>query len=255
MACAELTDRTAELDIAPLQAPSARPEPAPRPRRALSDAVATLEATVDLVDPGKLPWLHANLHLDLARLHERSGDRVAASIDARAAAALLTELDVVMDGDDIALLERLNPRQETRRTAVLARDGKWWGAACDGSSVRLQDSKGLRYLAELVACRGAERHVLDLVDRIEGVAPNGGLDRRSLGDAGEVLDSRAREAYRRRIEKLRGDTDEALDAGLLDTAEATQAELDQLVAQLAQAFGLGGRERRAASAANVLVST
>ena len=35
----------------------------------------------------------------------------------------------------------------------------------------------------------------------------------------------------------------------LDTAEALRSELDQLVAELARAFGIGGRERRAASAA------
>ncbi|HEY6697000.1 MAG TPA: hypothetical protein VIZ67_02165, partial [Acidimicrobiales bacterium] len=34
-----------------------------------------------------------------------------------------------------------------------------------------------------------------------------------------------------------------------DAAEAKQTELDELVTQLARAFGLGGRERRAASAA------
>ena len=54
---------------------------------------------------------------------------------------------------------------------------------------------------------------------------------------------------RHRIEQLRAEADEALAADLLDTAEDKQAELDQLVAQLAQAFGLGGRDRRAASAA------
>ncbi len=37
--------------------------------------------------------------------------------------------------------------------------------------------------------------------------------------------------------------------GRLEAAEALQGELDQLVAQLAQAFGLGGRNRVAASAA------
>ena len=36
---------------------------------------------------------------------------------------------------------------------------------------------------------------------------------------------------------------------MLERAEAVQDELDQLVAQLAAAFGLGGRDRRAASAA------
>jgi hypothetical protein len=75
------------------------------------------------------------------------------------------------------------------------------------------------------------------------------VDRRALGDAGEVLDTRARTAYRRRIEQLRAEADEALAEGRLEAAEALQEELDQFVAQLAQAFGLGGRERRAASAA------
>ena len=121
--------------------------------------------------------------------------------------------------------------------------------SCGGSSVRLADTKGLRYLAELVARPGVERHALDLVDRVEGIAPVGGPDRRTLGDAGEVLDARARAAYRHRIEQLRAEADEALAAGQLDTAEAKQEELGVLVAQLAQAFGLGGRGRRAASAA------
>ena len=64
-----------------------------------------------------------------------------------------------------------------------------------------------------------------------------------------MLDARARTAYRHRVEQLRAEADEALAAGRLDSAEAKQAELDALVAQLARAFGLGGRERRAASAA------
>ncbi len=252
-ACSELTNRTADLDIAPLRARSA----AARARvqaatGAPADAISTLEATFDFVDPSTLPWLRANIHLDLARLHERAGDRQAASIDAKAATALLTTLDVVIAGDDVALLERLTPpsgiARSGRRVAALARDGKWWTASCDGSSVRLQESKGLRFLAELVTRPGSERHVLDLVDCVEGVAADGGLDRRALGDAGAVLDSHARAVYRRRIEQLRAEADEALDAGLLDTAEVKQAELDQLVSQLAQAFGLGGRDRRAASA-------
>jgi hypothetical protein len=111
----------------------------------------------------------------------------------------------------------------------------------------MQDSKGLAYLAELIANAGVERHALDLVDRVEGVDPNG-LDRRALGDAGELLDTQARTAYRHRIESLRSEADDAIAAGMLERAVAIQEELDQLVAQLAAAFGLGGRDRRAASA-------
>ena len=69
-----------------------------------------------------------------------------------------------------------------------------------------------------------------------------------MGDAGELVDSRARTAYRRRIEALRAEIDDALERGAEDRAEVLQAELDQLVGQLAEAFGLGGRSRRASSA-------
>jgi hypothetical protein len=135
-------------------------------------------------------------------------------------------------------------------TATLAAgpDG-WWSASFAGTTARLRDTKGLRYLAELVAAPGVERHVLDLVDRVEGVGVDGDPDRRRLGDAGELLDDRARRAYRHRIEALRADIDDALAEQRLEAAEQLQAELDQLVGELARAFGLGGRSRPAAAAA------
>jgi hypothetical protein len=130
--------------------------------------------------------------------------------------------------------------------ASLRRDGRWWTVSCEGTSVRLPDSKGLRYLAVLVESPGTERHALDLVDRLEGVGP---VDRRALGDSGPLLDGRARSAYRHRIEGLRIEIGDALDAGQEERAEALQTEHDELVHQLAQAFGLGGRARAAGSAA------
>jgi len=253
-ACGELSDRTRGLDLPALQARTAAARA--RALAATGDpgrAISALEPAVDQLDAAQLPWLRATLLLDLARLRDRSGGRAAAAIDAKAAVAILASLDVVLDPDDVSLLERLgqspSPGRPTARTAALGRDGKWWVVSCGGSSVRLADTKGLRYLAELVSRPGVERHALDLVDRVEGPAPAGGPDRRALGDAGEVLDARARAAYRRRVEQLRAEADEALAAGQLDAAEAKQAELDELVTQLARSFGLGGRERRAASAA------
>jgi hypothetical protein len=158
-----------------------------------------------------------------------------------------------VSGDDNATIQRLAASGPVapapRASATLTHEGSWWVAACDGTSVRLRDSKGLRYVAELVATPGAERHALDLVDRIEGPGDAGEPDRRALGDAGALLDTSARTAYRRRIEALRSDIDDALDSGRLEAAEALHGELDLLVAQLAHAFGLGGRSRVAASAA------
>lgn len=252
--CAELAARTDDLDIPALQArANAARARALAAAGQLVDAITTLEASVDRVDARKLPWLRATLQVDLARLRDQAGDKAAAIIDAKSAAATLATLDVVPAPADVALLERLGHSRKVDRptalSAALARQGKWWIASCSGSSVRLQDSKGLRYLAELLARPGVERHVLDLVDRVEGVVAVGGPDRRALGDAGEVLDARARAAYRSRIEELRAEADEAISAGLLDMAEAKEVEFDQLVGQLANAFGLGGRDRRAASAA------
>lgn len=89
----------------------------------------------------------------------------------------------------------------------------------------------------------------DLVDRLEGVDDEAQLDRRARTGVGPLLDRRARAAYRQRIEALRGAAAEAMERGQLEAAEAAQDELSQLVAQLAQAFGLGGKERPSGSAA------
>jgi hypothetical protein len=229
-------------------------------------AVATLEVAVDALDAAQLPWLRATLLLDLARQRDALGDATGAALDAAAAQAALDQLDVVLSPGAAAVIERLArppgaasvealapaaapvpTAPSGPETASLTLDGRWWTAAAGGTTVRLPDTKGLRYLAALVATPGAEHHALDLVDRVEGVQP--GLDRRHLGDAGAVLDGQARQAYRRRIEELREACDDALAAGELERAEALDGELQQLVGQLAQAFGLGGRERKAASAA------
>jgi tetratricopeptide (TPR) repeat protein len=255
-ACADLVERTAALVMPALQARTAAAQA--RVLAAAGDvdgAIAQLEPVVDGLDGSRSPWLRASLLIDLARLRERAGDDGAAGLDARVAAAVLATLDVVLDPDDAALLERLAPGTKVAAashpaaTARLARDGGWWEASSNGVSVRLRDTKGLRYLAELIARPGVERHALDLVDRVEGVDPSGTIDRRALGGVGELVDGRARRAYRMRIERLRAEIDDDLAAGRLDRAEARQGELDQLVAQLAQAFGLGGRSRPAASAA------
>jgi hypothetical protein len=175
-------------------------------------------------------------------------------VDARAALAIVATLDVTLCDTDASLLSRLTARTASGpapgpRSAGLLHDGKWWTLACDATRVRLPDTKGMRYLAELIAEPRAERHALDLVDRVEGLDAEHAIERRALGGSGPVLDARARAEYRRRIEVLRDRAGEALELGRLEAAETMQAEIEQLVGQLAQAFGLGGRERAAGSVA------
>lgn len=69
------------------------------------------------------------------------------------------------------------------------------------------------------------------------------------GDAGEVLDARARADYERRLSDLRAELSEAERFNDSGRAAKTREEIDFIVRQLSSAFGLGGRSRRAASIA------
>lgn len=252
-AAVDLADRVRDLGVPALEARAA----VARSRALVSagDHAAADELirdSLDIVDADALPWLHAILLVEHARVLDLGGEDAGAARAAADASIELKRLDVVVADDDAALLDRLagGPlRASAMTTAALRRDDRGWVVVHDNVTARLPDSKGLRYVAELVSRPGREHHALDLVDRIEGVAVDGGVDRRHLGDAGDVADSTARSAYRRRIECLRGDVEEALAADRLDAAEALQNEIDQLVGELATAFGLGGRSRKAASVA------
>ena len=124
----------------------------------------------------------------------------------------------------------------------------------DGHTVRVRDLKGMRYLARLLADPGREYHVLDLVaaETGRGAQVDSGqaadLPRSALGDAGEMLDARAKDAYRRRLAEIDDDIEQARAIGDAERAAQADAERDFLVRELARAFGLGGRDRRAASA-------
>lgn len=64
-----------------------------------------------------------------------------------------------------------------------------------------------------------------------------------------LLDPATKTAYRARIEGLRHDVEEAEEHHDLERAARARAEMDFIVAELARAMGLGGRNRRIASPA------
>jgi predicted ATPase len=142
---------------------------------------------------------------------------------------------------------------------LFRREGEYWTISFDGLVVRLRDAKGLRYLAELLAHPGREFHAMDLeaADRQPApAAPRGSrlaggerelAVRPDTGDAGVLLDATAKAAYRTRVRELRAELEEAEAFHDLGRAAHIRAELDFLVAELARAVGLGGRDRRAAS--------
>ena len=110
-----------------------------------------------------------------------------------------------------------------------------WTLRFDGVEVVIGDAKGLHDLAMLLAAPGRDIAAIDLAGTARG------------GDAGPLLDETARTAYRRRLQTLDADADDARDRGDASELERLEAERDAIVAELSRAFGLCGRARRAGS--------
>jgi AAA ATPase domain len=137
------------------------------------------------------------------------------------------------------------PAPRSATAVELSNEGEVWALRHADTVFRLKDSLGLRYLARLVAEPDRELHVLDLV----GGESSGQGEVADAGDAGELLDDAARETYRRRVADLREELEEAESFGDPGRAARAREELEFLTTELSRAVGLGGRTRRAGSAA------
>jgi tetratricopeptide (TPR) repeat protein len=181
----------------------------------------------------------------------RLWNQIGAPYEAAVARMVLAEALRAGGGEDQAVLELQAARtilerievaaSATTDTNVFRREGDYWSVVFEGRTVRVRDLKGIRYLAQLLAHPGREFHVLDLVAAETG-------QQTALGDAGEALDEQAKTAYRRRLAEIEDDIEQA--RALRDARREAQAdaERDFLVRELARAVGLGGRDRRTASA-------
>ena len=147
-------------------------------------------------------------------------------------------------------------------TATFRREGDFWSIGGE-RTLRLRHTKGLSYLAMLIAEPGREFHALDLAGRVgtmergigaAGVAGAAEAAALSLhvdeqGSPGEAIDDEAKAAYRRRLRELQAELDEAEAFNDPARGEAARLEMDALEAHLSAAFGLGGRARPQGSAA------
>jgi tetratricopeptide (TPR) repeat protein len=145
-------------------------------------------------------------------------------------------------------------------TATLRLEGEIWTVSGGAGVVRLKDRKGLQYLATLLERPDVEIHAIDLVGGPVGAAGRGNgaeaaaagegdLSVSDGGDAGAMLDPQAKAAYRERIAELREEVEEAERFHDVERAARAREELEFIGAELARAVGLGGRDRRASSAA------
>jgi hypothetical protein len=123
---------------------------------------------------------------------------------------------------------------------VFRRDGDGWELGFGGTTVRVKDVKGLRDIAALLARPGREVPAVDLAGA-PGAPQQAGLD--------GALDDRARRAYQARLVELEAELEAADIAGDAGRSDRASQERDALIAQLAGAYGLGGRPRRTGDSA------
>lgn len=138
------------------------------------------------------------------------------------------------------------------------REGQYWTLEFEGRLCRLRDTKGLRHIARLLREPGCAVPAAELARDAAGVERGAAVAARpsagehsivsDLGDAGPLLDAKAKAEYRRRLHELRqelADAESCNDAGRI---AAARAEIETVGHELSAALGLGGRDRKAGSA-------
>jgi tetratricopeptide (TPR) repeat protein len=145
-------------------------------------------------------------------------------------------------------------------TGTFAASGEYWTLGYRSTTFPLKDIKGLRCIQRLLRRPGEEFHALDLLSE-PGTAssaengeksstlPEGTDSVGGLGDAGEMLDAQAKQAYKRRLHDLNEELEDMRERGQHERAERVESEIEFLRREITRAVGLGGRDRRAGSAA------
>jgi tetratricopeptide (TPR) repeat protein len=209
---------------------------------------------------GARPWT-AHSRSDLADvLLERDGpgDRERAIAELRSAGETAGMLGMTVLGERV---ERRLRDLEVGRTSdtaaaavgphVVRREGEYWTIVFGEDAFRLKDTKGLQYLATLLAEPGREFHVLDLVadgsTSPEIRAKAAEVTSTPFGDAGPILDPEAKASYKRRLDELDAELADAESMGDSERVERARSERAFIATELAAAVGLGGRDRVAAS--------
>ena len=202
------------------------------------------------------PYEAALARMGLAEALRAGGSERQADVERQAARTVIDGIEAAPPTDTAAHVAGREGTDEPPAPdlSVFCREGDYWSLEFEGRTVRVRDLKGMHYLARLLAHPGREFHALDLVAAESvGVARSESsltaeLPRTALGDAGEMLDARAKNAYRRRLAEIEDDIAQARALGDTERESQADAERDFLVRELSRAVGLGGRDRRAASA-------
>ncbi len=203
----------------------------------------------------------AALRLELADVLERAGDEASvARARALRAEGLKAARRLELGGLQPSAGKGEEPAVAANGAALLGprafyRRGDIWTIGPPGRRIQLRDVKGLTHIMRLIAAPHVEFHALDLVagPQMRGAAPAvavaAGIEIRARGegDAGPILDTQAKAAYRARVSRLQEEIDEAVAFHDPEKAAMLREELVFVARELAGAVGIGGRDRKTGS--------
>jgi tetratricopeptide (TPR) repeat protein len=192
------------------------------------------------------PYEVALTRLCLAEAHAATGNQHRAGLERQAAHTILEGIEAAPSVTPPTNVEHHGAPNEQPVVSVnvFRREGDYWSVIFDGHTVRVRDLKAcdtsrgsLPIQAGSTTCWISSQPRPAAVRRSTAAMP--ATCRSAFADAGEILDTRAKEAYRRRLAEIEDDIDQARAIGDAERAAQAHAERDFLVRELARAFGLG----------------
>jgi hypothetical protein len=126
---------------------------------------------------------------------------------------------------------------------IFAQSGEYWTVGYEGATFSLKDVKGLSYIQRLLQHPSEEFYALDLLSG-PGAVVGGeatfadntplpfGVSIRRQSDAGEMLDAKAKQDYRRRLAELREELEDLRERGDHERAAKVESEIDSLVHEI-----------------------
>jgi hypothetical protein len=202
--------------------------------------------------------LTATVSFVIERLRSARAERATRRASSRAFQHLVEGMRSI----DVGAPAELLATRTSDQTPTLEQEGDVWRITYQGTTIRVRHSRGVALLSHLLQNPGEELHVqaLDALVPSAGAAvdrppvnahalPIDGMSL-GLGDAGPVIDDRARADYRRRLAELRAELEDAERCNDPGRAATARAEMEQIGDELRAATGLGGRPRRASSDAD-----
>jgi hypothetical protein len=140
-------------------------------------------------------------------------------------------------------------RPSDKRTALFVRKQDYWIIRYHGDVALLKSMRGLHYLAVLLHDPGREFHVRELLAGLTYKFPAAAAFRANgrVYASVPVLDARAKAEYKLRIKDLRQELNQAEEFHDPQRKSEIQSELQMIGDHLANAVGLGGKDRRSSS--------